>query len=339
MKKINICFLIDLYDSDFIGGGQVHLSYLIKNLKQKHTIAYKIFSGTNPNFFIRFLNSFLIIPQVIASHRQKPFNLIHAHSLPMMFPAKILSLILQIPVLVTIHGNNMLDLYPDKKLWSLANQPDWKYWLEKLILTKIKYHAQITVSSTFFNHSNVNKNISLIHNGVDLSLFHSSAPRTPPRPPLAGFSVLFIGRSDEPLKGLNILQQAMIKVKKTIPSAKLKIISDLPHSQIPKQLSQAALFVLPSLSEGQPLILLEAWAAKTPVVVTKVGENPKMVKNKINGYLANPGDPDDLADKIITALENPDLKRLGFNGYQQVKSMAWIKVAQKTFEIYQKIIQ
>jgi glycosyltransferase involved in cell wall biosynthesis len=333
MEKTNICYLIDLYNSDFTGGGQVHLNYLIKNLKQKHSIAYKIFSGANPNFFIRFLNSFLIIPQIIASHRQKPFNLIHAHSIPVMFPAKILSLILQIPVVVTIHGNNMLDLYQNKKLWSLAKQPIWKYWLEKLILTKIKYHAQITVSSTFFDHSNINKNISLIHNGVDLSLF-KNLPRTQKAP-----LVLFVGRANEPLKGLNILQQAMIKVKKTIPSAKLKIISNLSYSQIPKQLSKTALFVLPSLSEGQPLILLEAWAAKIPVVVTKVGENSKMVKNKINGYLANPGDPDDLADKIITALENPDLKKLGINGYKQVKFMTWAKVTQKTFKIYQKIIQ
>jgi len=332
MKKINICFLIDLYDSNFTGGGQIHLNYLIKNLKQKYSTTYKIFSGANPNFFIRFLNSFLIIPQVILSHRQKPFNLIHAHSLPMMFPAKILSLILQIPVVVTIHGNNMLDLYQIKKLWSLAKQPVWKYWLEKLILTKIKYHAQITVSSTFFNHSNINKNIFLIHNGVDLSLFEN-LPHSQ-----KSLEVIFIGRTNEPLKGLSILQSAMIKVKKTIPNAKLKIISNLPYSQIPKQLSKVTLFVLPSLSEGQPLILLEAWAAKTPVVVTKVGENSKMVKNKINGYLVNPGDPDDLAAKIVTALKNPDLKKLGLNGYQQVKSMTWAKVTQKTFKIYQSIL-
>lgn len=332
MKKINICFLIDLYDSKFTGGGQVHLHYLIKNLKQKYSIFYKIFSGTNPNFFIRFLNSFLIIPQVIASHRQKPFNLIHAHSLPMMFPAKILSLVLQIPVVVTIHGNNMLDLYQNKKLWSLASQPVWKYWLERLILTKIKYHAQITVSSTFFDHSNINKNIFLIHNGVDLSLFEN-LPHTQ-----KSLEVIFVGRTNEPLKGLSILQSAMAKVKKTIPNAKLKIISDLPYSQIPKQLSKAVLFVLPSLSEGQPLLLLEAWAAKLPVIVTKVGENPKMVKDKVNGYLADPGDPDDLAAKIITALKNPDLKKLGLAGYQQVKSMTWAKTAQKTFKIYQSVL-
>ena len=80
-------------------------------------------------------------------------------------------------------------------------------------------------------------------------------------------------------------------------------------------------FVLPSLTEGTPLALLEAMAAGLPVVASAVGGVPKVVSDGINGLLSPPGDAVALGDKIRVLIENPQLSRmLGNTGAQSVRA-------------------
>ena len=58
------------------------------------------------------------------------------------------------------------------------------------------------------------------------------------------------------------------------------------------------LFVMPSLSEGLPLSLLEAMAAQKPVVVTDVGGMPQVIKNDVTGLVVPPADDEQLARAI-----------------------------------------
>jgi glycosyltransferase involved in cell wall biosynthesis len=64
-------------------------------------------------------------------------------------------------------------------------------------------------------------------------------------------------------------------------------------------------FALSSKNEGISLTLLEAMACGVPVVATRVGGNPEIVKDGENGFLCKPGDPQDLADKIFSVLSCP----------------------------------
>ncbi len=64
----------------------------------------------------------------------------------------------------------------------------------------------------------------------------------------------------------------------------------------------ADLFVMPSLSEGLPLSLLEAMAAKKPVIVTDVGGMPQVIKNGVMGLVVPPADDDQLARAINSIL-------------------------------------
>jgi glycosyltransferase involved in cell wall biosynthesis len=71
---------------------------------------------------------------------------------------------------------------------------------------------------------------------------------------------------------------------------------------------QAAVFVLPSLSEGLGCVLLEAMARGVPIVATAVGGIPELVKEAHSGLLVPPGQPRPLADAIARMLSDDDLR-------------------------------
>lgn len=66
------------------------------------------------------------------------------------------------------------------------------------------------------------------------------------------------------------------------------------------------LFVLSSLTEGWSIALMEACASGLPIVATRVGGNPEIVEDGVNGLLVPPADPRALADAIVSLLEDPD---------------------------------
>ena len=89
------------------------------------------------------------------------------------------------------------------------------------------------------------------------------------------------------------------------------------RKDIPEFLMAMDLFVLPSVKEGLPIALLEAMAAKRPVIATRVGAIPKVIENKDIGILVEPKDIKGLRDAIMNLINDPGrmnlLAREGFN--------------------------
>jgi glycosyltransferase involved in cell wall biosynthesis len=81
------------------------------------------------------------------------------------------------------------------------------------------------------------------------------------------------------------------------------------RSDIAELLASADAFVLPSLSEGLPLALLEAMFAGLPIVATRVGEVPAALADGGAGLLVEPGRPDELAGAIERLLSDAELAR------------------------------
>jgi len=73
-------------------------------------------------------------------------------------------------------------------------------------------------------------------------------------------------------------------------------------------------FVLPSVKEGLPYAILEAMAAGTPVVATKTGGIPEIIRHFETGLLAETGSPDDLAKKISEFLTQPRFGKIMAQG-------------------------
>ena len=78
-------------------------------------------------------------------------------------------------------------------------------------------------------------------------------------------------------------------------------------SEAQKYLKAFDVFVLPSLKEGFPWVLLEAMSAGIPIVATKVGAVPEILENEKSGFLVEPAGAGELANKIKELLENPQL--------------------------------
>lgn len=94
------------------------------------------------------------------------------------------------------------------------------------------------------------------------------------------------------------------------------------RTDIPEVLSAMDLFVLSSLTEGQPMALLEAMAAGVPAVSTSVGDVPKILRNGEAGLIVPPSDCKALAGAILKALDDPELAaRLSASAMRTVKEL------------------
>lgn len=86
-----------------------------------------------------------------------------------------------------------------------------------------------------------------------------------------------------------------------------------------KYVSAFDVFVLPSAKEGFPWAVLEAMAAKVPVVATRVGAIPEMLEDGISSILCDPGNDEQISNGISKLLGNEDLRQgLAINAHQQV---------------------
>jgi len=324
---MKILVLIDAW-FPFVGGAQIQIKNLERILARDYHCSYYVLHSPSVNMVARFLWSFWVIPQAIILNFQHHFDLIHSHAYWPGISGKFLAKLLRIPVVFTIHGSNLLDLK--------VKSP--RALLEKIILTKIRYSQVISVSSNFLQYKNINKNIKVIPNGVDVNKFKSKKEKRKIKSDKK-LKILSVGR-DDPVKGWQYLEKAMKLVKKKFPHTQLKIIKKgYFQKTLIKEYLKADVFVLPSLSEGQPVTLLEAWAAKLPVVVTAVGDNPKMVEHGENGFLVRPGDINGLAKMIMRVLKNPKRDLIGKKGYQLVKEKySWEQCANKTYQVYQNLV-
>jgi glycosyltransferase involved in cell wall biosynthesis len=80
-------------------------------------------------------------------------------------------------------------------------------------------------------------------------------------------------------------------------------------------------FCLASVSEGLPVVLMEALAAGLPVVTTRITGVPELVEDGRTGLLVPPARPQALADALQRVLEDADLRRtLQVNGLEAVRA-------------------
>ena len=206
-------------------------------------------------------------------------------------------------------------------------------FLSNLIFPRI-FDAEIAVSATICDQLNAkrgnsSRHVQLCYNGIDQRLFDK--PGDPVSfdgsafKPSNSYLIGTIGRLADQ-KGHQYLLKAFPKVLEKYPAHLLIIGSGPLRSNLENLASELKisknthflgsrddisdiignldLFVLPSIWEGFPTVLLEAMAQEVPVVVTNISGSRELVQNKITGLIVPPEDSTALANAINLQIEN-----------------------------------
>ncbi len=192
-----------------------------------------------------------------------------------------------------------------------------------------------------------------VPNGVGPEFFHV-------RSFSAGIAtkILFVGSWIDH-KGIYYLAEAFEKLLRVIPEARLTIAGCLePEEKVRRCFTKAAqgaldvwpfvaraeisslyaeheIFVLPSLMEGMPLVLLEAMASGMAVVTTESSGMSDLVEDSHDGLFVIPGDSESLSAAIVRLCRDPELRlRLGSAAQEKMKRYTWQHAAKRTEKVF-----
>lgn len=119
---------------------------------------------------------------------------------------------------------------------------------------------------------------------------------------------------------------------------RIKFKGEYNNNEVNLIFSNISILVVPSVwLENSPFVVQEAFLSKTPVIGSRIGGMPELVLDGINGLLFNPGDAQDLQNKMEYVLDNPDVIRRFKENIPEVKSIE--NNSRETEEIYSKLIK
>lgn len=322
----------------------------------------------NPNNFIDWimqLNFNLISKASELIAKEGKFDVIHAHDWLVTYAAKSLKNSYDIPIVATIHatesGRNS-GIHDETQRY--INDTEWM----------LTYEANEVIVNSDYMKCELQRNfglpfekINVVPNGVNLTMYSGIQIDYDFRRNFATDNekiILYAGRLVYE-KGVQHLIAAMPKVLKNYHDAKLVIvgkggmINDLKaqveylglgnkvyftgymdHKSLCKLYKCANISVFPSTYEPFGIVALEGMLAGNPIVVSDVGGLNEIVEHGVNGMKSYAGNPNSIADSILTLLFDHKLcNTIVKNAKAKVKeNYNWTKIAQDTHFTYQKAI-
>jgi len=276
------------------------------------------------------------------------FDLIHAHfTWPAGYAAVKLGKEYRVPSVITIHEN---------RAWFLEEYKSGNekiYWTWKNADTLIRVNQKDIPLLKEFNSS-----VFHIPNGFDpkrLPFIGSEEARSILGLPSGDKVVFSLGHLIE-RKGFHYLIDAMSlvvkrrkdvvcyiggsgplrdrlqkQINKLALQEHVKLLGFVPDEKLKYWMNAADLFVLPSLSEGNPTVMFEALGVGLPFVGTTVGGVPEVIASEDYGLLCPPADPECLAEKILIALEK-EWDREKIRKYAE--QFTWENITRKILKVY-----
>jgi glycogen(starch) synthase len=290
-------------------------------------------------------------------------DLIHAHDWLVAYAGRALKHAYRLPLIATIHAteygrnqglHNDLQRYISDVEWWLVYEA-WR------VIVCSRYMAK-ELQRVF--QAPVDK-LRVVPNGVDVRRYQQSGN---------GLSrsffaapdekiVLFVGRLVQE-KGVHLLIDAIPKILHYYNRVKFVIAGRGPAESYLKNKArdmgiadriyftgyiddetrdflyrEAAVAVFPSLYEPFGMVVLEAMAAMTPVVVADVGGLSEIVDHEVNGLKCYPGNANSLADNVLHLLHRPDLAaKLAAAAKQEIpRQYTWPEIARQTEQVYAEV--
>ena len=199
-----------------------------------------------------------------------------------------------------------------------------------------------------------------IPNGVDVASFAQAPPLD--GYPRRGGTVLFLGRYDEPRKGMGVLLEALPALVDRHPdlqvlvvgrgdeselraragrlSRHLRLLGQVTDQEKASAMRSADVYVAPNLGgESFGIVLVEALAAHTPVVASRLDAFRRVLRDGEAGVLTGIGDAPELADGIDRVLTDAALReRLSDAGDRVVRTYDWPVVADQILRVYETVM-
>jgi phosphatidyl-myo-inositol alpha-mannosyltransferase len=198
---------------------------------------------------------------------------------------------------------------------------------------------------------------TIVPNGVDIE----SAPRGP-KSPSEALRLLFVGRAEE-RKGLPVLLSAFQALVEHVPTrltivgadpeeisrrvsdpdlmSHIDVLGKVSDSILWRQLGEADVLCAPSLAgESFGMVLIEAMAAGTAVVASKIAGYSDVVTNGTDGILVPPADPQALGEELQLLAHEPErVAAMGEAGRRSAERYAWPRIAEEVTRVYERAIE
>jgi phosphatidyl-myo-inositol alpha-mannosyltransferase len=284
--------------------------------------------------------------------RDGHFDVVHVHDPAPPSTGLLVCMIAKGPIVATFHAATI------RSKWLAAWGPVIRPWLERI-------SGRIAVSdfARRLQVEHLGGDAVIIPNGVHVGAF-ATGPTLPGRARgVDGPTIGFLGRYDEPRKGLPVLLEAMRTVVRRHPGAQLLIAGrgdpdevrellgdDLrPHVSLLGVLSEEEkgaflrsvdVYCAPNLlGESFGIILIEAMAAGAPIVASDLDAFAAVLEDGAAGVLVRRGDARQLAAALSDLLADPARRaRLSAAASQAAASYDWSVVARRILAVYETVV-
>jgi len=353
------------YDIDLIVGEECNKN--IFDIGQES--GFNVIQINNLKGKLNFFYDPIILIKLIILLKRNNYDIVHTHTTKAEILGRLAARIVRVPIIICgLHGSAYEAFNSNLLNWALI-------LFEKL--TGRFTDAYISVSeivSKKYIEEGLGKKAKYftVHSGMNLNKFYNIKERIIRQEKLLELSIdtkcFVIGNVSrlEAVKGHQYLLDAFKKVieeRSLIPVKLLilgegverdnlknyvrklnledKVIFAGYRKDIEELMAIMDIFVLSSLREGLPRVLVQAAAVGVPSVAFNVDGVPEIIKDGYNGFLVRPKDVNQLADKIIRYIDNRELIELhGKNGRNFVNGKWSIEnMVNKVDEIYQELIK
>lgn len=286
-------------------------------------------------------------------------DIIHVqHAFPFAWSCRFIKATYGTKYITTIHGSELPTAGRDKRYIALTTDSLRKS--SRIIPNS--YYTKDWMFKVFGDE--YRSQVRVIPGGVDVAKFkHVGTAGIDKKYELKGKKVVVFAGKLTKYKGVKYLLLAAKKIKgeiiilgdgpdrkyleELVKTEKITNVRFLGHfgndtNTLIKMYSRADVFVAPSVwDEPLGLVILEAMACETPVVVTRKGGIPLAVKDGKNGYFVKPRNAKDIAEKVNMLLENEEMRRkMGKNARRIAeKKFSWKVISARFSRIYAKEIQ
>ena len=342
----------------YLRGGVSNVAYYLpKSLSKKVNLTYFPYFMPKESYMLNILN-------IYAKFVKKEFGIIHFNLVPSWINGGYMLLrfakIREAHTVLNVHGIIQLEHKAEPAMGSIPPK------VLSNALSSCKFVDRIVVNSEYMRNNvvtwyGINRHkIVVIPNGVDMRKFHERDDQLA----LDGDpAILYLGRLSR-IKGVDVLIQAIAKLRSELPNIKLHLVgsgymSDFqlivkekkmekfvvfhgwaPDSMVPHYYKSADVLVFPSRYEPFGIVILEAMASGAPIIASNAGGIPEILSNGENGILFKSSDADALSKAILALHQDNNLKKKIIQGaLKTVAKYSWDNVAERYVSLYENLCQ